>query len=336
MFLDEVKSLALRCKDMSKSICIMQYALAAIGAIVAIYIFFPYSKDSVEYLKIFNKVADDNTTEYLFHGWLKVGAVLRVPFLVVLLPLIFFTLLIKLKVFQRIGAHSIMNVFVVYIAIFYLLHECTQLRISCAMAFALWSCVAIMQRKWFYALLLCLIALGFHVTSVLLPIVFTACYYSKIIRRLSNLFLLVGFLIFLLKISIIGRFVYPLAEFFGGRYLSYTTTLVTKQNTSGLAFVYASLISILLIVLHFWGKCNSRVLPKAYSALLATCAYGCGLMFWLYETVAVASRLSDVLVILIVPLLAIVISNLGVNFRYLVITFLCVVFSARFVQLFVY
>ncbi|MDP2071934.1 EpsG family protein [Methylotenera sp.] len=326
---------AVICRTVVKKQNMMEYALAMIGAIIAVYICQPISKDADSYLEIFEHISDHTEIEYLFRYWLKIGSALDASFSFTLLPLIFLTLLLKLKAFQRLGAHSLVYVFLTYIAVFYLLHESAQLRISCALAFALWSCVAIMRHRWAYAILLCVLAIGFHVTSVLLPLVFAACYYSKAICKFSWFFLLLGFLFFSLKLSTIGLVVVPVINLFGGRYTYYVNSFIEEQNTSGLFLVYALLLGALLIFLYFWGRVNSKRLPEIYWVLLSACVYGCSLLFLLYETVAVASRLSDVLVILIVPLLAIVISKLSVTFRHFGFILLGGFFSARIYQLFV-
>lgn len=313
----------------------LEYALAIIGSFIAVYIFSPISKDGDAYLNIYENIFDQVEIEYLFRSWLEFGSVLEVSFSTILLPLIFFTLLLKFKALKQFGAYSVYG-YVAYGAIFFLLHDCSQLRISAALAFALWSCIAIIHRKWLYALLLSLAAVGFHISSILLPIVFAACFYSNTVKKYSWLFLLLGILSFQLKISIINILTSSIMNLFGGRYTDYTELLVKEQNSSGLAFIYATLLSTLLIFLYYWGKANSKILPKSYSALLSTCVYGCGLLFWFYETVAVASRLSDVLLILIVPLLAIVISNLRFVFQCLATILLCGFFSVRILQLFVY
>lgn len=314
---------------------LLEYALAIIGSFIAVYIFSPISKDGDAYLNIYENIFDQVEIEYLFRSWLEFGSVLEVSFSTILLPLIFFTLLLKLKALKQFGAYSVYG-YLAYGAIFYLLHDCSQLRISAALAFALWSCVAIMQRKWIYALLLCLFAAGFHITSLLLPIVFAACFYSRAICKFSWYFFLLGILIYFLKIPIMAIAAQKVALLLGGRYIYYTEVFINEQNTSGLAFVYAALLGILLVVVYYWGKTHSKMLPKSFPAMLSTCIYGCGLMFWFYETVALASRLSDVLVILIVPLLAIVIANINFIYRSLSIILLGIFFTARIFQLFIY
>ncbi len=305
------------------------------GSIVAVYMLIPISKDIDSYQEIFSHITDHVEIEYLFRNWLNIGSTLDASFAATLLPLIFLIFFLKLKAFQRLGAHSLGCVFLTYIAVFFLLHESAQLRIACALAFALWSCAEIIRRRWSYAILLCILGIGFHKTSVLLPVVFGACYHSKAINKFSWFFLFLGLLIFSLKIPIIDKVIAPVINFFGGRYFFYISSLMEQQNSSGLFFVYAFLLGALLIFLYFWGRANSKRLPEIYWVLLSTCVYGCGLLFWLYETVAIASRLSDVIVVLIVPLLAIVITKVKLLLRFLIFMLLGGFFSARVYQLFI-
>jgi hypothetical protein len=308
--------------------------LTLAGSIVAVIMLMPISKDIGVYQEMFTDMSYQEDVEYLFRYWLNIGSTLHASFSLTLLPLIFLTFNLKIKALKYLGAQSLGYVFLTYIAVFYLLHECAQLRISCALAFALWSCIAIMSRRWAYAILLCIMAIGFHITSVLLPLVFGFCCHNKTINKFSWLLLFLGVLIFLLKISIMDMVVVPVIMLLDGRYLAYISLLIEEQNSSGLFLVYASLLASLLIYLYFWGRLNSKRLPDVYWVLLSTCVYGCSLLFLFYETVAVASRLSDVLVILIIPLIAIVITKLQLTSRCIVFMLLGGFFSARIYQLY--
>jgi EpsG family len=308
---------------------------ASIGALISAYICLPYSKDGEAYLYIYEVISSEMEVEYLFRLILQFGNVLNVEFTSILLPLIFFTLLLKLKAFKEFGATSSYT-YIAYISFFYLLHDCSQYRISAALAFALWSCVSVMQRNWTLAVLLGVFSIGFHITAILLPIVFAICYHFQIIRKFSWIFLVVGVFIYLLKIPIMGFATMQITNLLGGRYLEYTGGITENQNTSGLAFVYASLLTCTLIVIHYWGRFKLKTLPSAYPAMLATSVYGCATLFWLYETVAVASRLSDVFLILIIPLLGTIIGRLGLPFRGVALMLLSVLFGLKLFQLFLY
>lgn len=312
---------------------VLDYALALLGAILAAYICLPISKDGDAYAFFYEDASSYTSSEYLFWIWLDMGDRLRMSLSAILLPLLFLTLLLKLKAFKQLGA-STAYVYVAYLAVFYLLHEGTQLRISSALAFSLWSCVYASRRQWFLAGLLACVAAGFHITSPLLPIVFTLCFYSRKIRKLSWWFLALGVLVYAGRISVIEIVTGQFAALLGGRYTMYADSLLDDQNTSGLVFVYASLLGALLTFLALWGRNKLQLLPKAYSALLATSVYGCAVLFWLHETTAAASRMSDVLVITAVPLMATVIARVSLPFRLLSVLLLGGFFYLRLFQLF--
>ena len=313
----------------------VEYFLAIIGAIISVYVLLPISKDGDTYIQIYENIAEHPEIEFLFRKLLEIGVALDLSFSSVLLPLIFFSLVVKLKALKKLGFYSVCGL-VTYIAMFYLIHDCTQYRIGAALAFALWSCIYVIERKWLYAFLALLAGVGFHITSLILPVVFAACFLNKIVRNLSWLFLLVGVIIFQFKVSVKYLLIDPVLYFFGGRYIDYGAILIESQNSSGFIFVYAAGIGALLSYLAIWGRYNSKKLPKLYSVLLACCVYSCGLIFFFYEAVAFASRLSDILLILIVPLLAITIGNFKIVLQLAYLLILPLVFVVRVFQLFVY
>lgn len=311
----------------------LKHVLIFGSVLIAAFICLPISKDGQAYLYFYENASDWISTEYLFWGWLEIGDYFQAPLSLTLLPLLFLALFLKLEAFKQLGANT-WYLYPVYFSAFYLLHEGTQLRISTALAFALWSCVFSMRRQWYRALIFSVIAMGFHITSPLLPVVFTACYLSKKVRAWAWYVLIVGSVLYLLNISIIQILTSQLTAILGGRYLIYSDALLDDQNTSGLANVYATLLSILLAFLHLWSKNHIKALPQAYQALMSTSVFGAAVLFWLYETTAVASRLSDVLAITVVPLLAIVISRVSIPFRLVSVILLGGFFYLRLFQLF--
>ncbi len=315
------------------SLKVIDYALAFLGGVFAAYICLPISKDGDAYLFFYQDASNYTSSEYLFWIWLNIGDHLGMSLSAILLPLLFLTLLLKLKAFKQLGANT-GYVYLVYVAVFYLLHEGTQLRISSGLAFSLCSCVYATRRQWFLACLLALVAVGFHITAPLLPIVFTLCFYSKKTRKLSWWFLALGVLVYAGRISVIEIVTGQFAAVLGGRYTMYTDSLMDDQNSSGLVFVYAFLLATLLVVLAFWGRKKLQILPKTYSALVATSVYGCAVLFWLHETTAAASRMSDVLAITVVPLVAIAIARVYISFQVASVILLAGFFYMRLFQLF--
>lgn len=314
---------------------VLNYVLALLGAVIAVYVCLPFSKDGEAYLYIYENISPDMEIEYIFRIILQYGNILNFQFETILLPLIFITLLLKLKAFKELGVTSIYT-YLAYIAFFYLLHDCSQYRISAALAFALWACVAIVRRRFAYAAFFGMISVGFHITAILLPIAFYICYSFQAARKFSWIFLIIGVLVYLLKIPIMDFATAQVASLLGGRYLEYTGGKTDDQNTSGLAFVYASALSCTLILIYYWGRFKLNTLPKTYPVMLSISVYGCAIMFWLYETVAVASRLSDVYIILIIPVLGVTISRQQTIFRIVSVMLLSVLFGLKLLQLFLY
>jgi hypothetical protein len=309
------------------------FVFAIVAAWIAAYICLLISKDGEAYLLFYQDASNYSSTEYFFWIWLDISDHFNLSLSAALVPLLFLTLLLKLKAFKQLGANA-MYIYIVYLSVFYLLHEGTQLRISSALAFSLWSSVYAMRRQWFLAVLLACVSIGFHITSPLLPIVFTLCYYVRNMRKLAWWFLALGVLIYAAHISVIEMVTGQFSALLGGRYTSYTDSLIDDQNTSGLVFVYAFSLAALLVFLAFWGREKLKVLPKAYSAMLATSVYGCAILFWLHETTAAASRLSDVLVITAVPLLAMVTERVSLPFRVTSVILIGTFFYLRLFQLF--
>jgi EpsG family len=312
---------------------IFEHVLTLLCVLTAVIICLPISKDGQAYLFFYENAENWISTEYLFWGWLEIGDYFRAPLAIALVPLLYLAMLLKFRAFKQLGANT-WYLYLVYLSVFYLLHEGTQLRISTALAFALWSCIYAMRGQWLRASLLICIAMGFHITSPLLPLVFTTCYYYRGARVGAWYVLFIGFFCYVLNISLIRILTGQLTAILGGRYLIYSDSLLDEQNTTGLANVYAVLLSLLLVFLHLWAKRHSYVLPKAYQALLSTSVFGAAILFWLYETTAVASRLSDVLAITVVPLLAIVIARVSLSFQLASVVLLGGFFYMRLFQLF--
>ena len=134
-----------------------EHALTLVGVLVAAFICLPISKDGQAYLFFYEDASNWISTEYLFWGWLEIGDYFHAPLSIIIFPLLYLALLLKLRAFKQLGVNT-WYVYLVYLSAFYLLHEGTQLRISTALAFALWSCVFSMRGQWLRALLLAFIA----------------------------------------------------------------------------------------------------------------------------------------------------------------------------------
>jgi hypothetical protein len=317
---------------------ILDCFFAIVGSTVATLILMPISKDFENYLALFKDMRlslegldFSITSESLFWGWLQLIANYGGELSLALFPIVLLTFFMKLRAFRFLG-FSYFYMGLCYLSIFYLLHEGTQVRISSALAFSLWSCIWMVQSRWWLAFLFGLLSLGFHLTGPLLPMIFFCCYQSVFFRRISWLALAAGVLAFTLKLSVMDLIARPVFELLGGRYLDYgNDALLETQNTSG---GFALFLSALLLLLHYWKRLNPRHNTHLFSTCLAVCVYGVALMFWFYDTLAVASRLGEMLNLLIIPLLAIAISTSQAAFRYLSLSILLLFFAMRIIQLF--
>jgi hypothetical protein len=191
------------------------YFIGAISTIIALYVLFPISKDYKEYSAMYAHIYQHTDIEYIFRLWLNFGYSYQVSLQALLLPLIFLSILMKLKVIKQVDTNSHYAYFA-YFAIFYLLHDCTQIRVSIALAFGLWSCVNFTRNQWVNALLSALTAIGFQITSILLPATFLVCYFSKTARNVAWYVLLLGFLVYLLRVPIMQPITMKLTHFMGG------------------------------------------------------------------------------------------------------------------------
>lgn len=297
-----------------------------------------HSLDAGEYAKTFEAIKNHApyiTSEFLFWGIIDGCSSFGLPINGALFLLFTGTLVIKFSAYARLANQPAWILVFVYLATFYLLHEGTQLRIAYGLAFSLWSCVLLTSKRYVLALLCCCISAGFHITAPLLTAVFGLCLLSLLFQKSAIVFCVAGVAFFLFKISIILPLVSSATLLLGGHYTSYTSKLIEQgQNKSGLAFVYAFCVLGVLISLKLWARTNPDKLPSAFNPLLATSIYGVGLIFWLYETIAIGSRLSDVLLITIIPVIAVFIVNASLFYKTATYSVLALFFAARVYQLF--
>lgn len=323
------------------------YLGAAVGSIIAAFVCLPFSKDADNYLSLFDDLPDNfsdfnpSTIEYLFWGWLQWIKSLGGDLAIAIAPLLFIALLIKFKTFRELGQKSA-YIYTSYACIFFLLHEGTQFRLAIGAAFALWACSTIVQRKWITTILLCVIGMGFHITSIILPFVFFICYKSRAARTASWVVLFSGIFSFFAKLSIVNIIILPILSLLGGRYLEYADfSLLETQKTSG---AYGLGVALFLIILYYVIILKSKsnddgdILIKENHHILITClsvcVFGDAMLFWLFDTVAVASRLAELLTLPIIPLLVVVISSNQIKIQYLSIFVLILFFCMRFYLLF--
>lgn len=315
-----------------KKIEIIEFFLLFFSSCIAAFILQPISPDSNAYYLLFNNVEKINFSwkaESIFLGILCFAKLLKISLYLALLPFIYLTLALKLKAFKYFGLQTY-YIFFCYLSLFFLMHEGIQIRIAIALGFALLACIEIVENRIFLSFLLSLISVGFHVTSILLPLVFYFNYHSKFIRKFSWFFFMLGILFYCTKISLINYLVTPYLEFFDDKYLNYTdSSRLMNQNSSGLAFYYAFSLAILIIFLNYIKKFYLFTNNILMEVNIAVCTYGIGIIFWMYETVSVGMRLSDILVIFLVPILASMINQSQYLMQFMAIIMLCVSFVLK-------
>lgn len=296
------------------------------------------SFDFPEYVRTFDSFKFHHpypSFEYIFWGIIEALTTIGTPYHLAIFFIFIGTIHIKIIAIKKLSSQSTWPLIFIYISIFFLLHECTQLRIACGLSFSLFSCHFIIEKKYYLALFLACISVGFHITAPLLTFIFFLCFSNSLFQRIAIIFSTIGAALFLLKASIIFPLMSSTMLLLGGRYIDYTNKLIAQgQNKSGLVFVYAFFVLGILILLKIWAQKNITKLPPSFNALLATSIYGIGVIFWLYETVAIGSRLSDVLLITIVPVIAIFIANTSFFYKTAAYSALGLFFLARIYQLF--
>lgn len=290
-------------------------ALAFLGALFVSTYCMENAKDSDAYRESFadlsdqiNGIGDSPTREVLFWGYLTIARVTGVSLELAMFFLTFFFLWIKLVGLEQFTRSLKFTIFL-YGAVLFALHEGTQFRISCGLALAIWSCVFITRRQWYVAILTMVLAAGFHLTAVLLPIVFFCCFQYLIFVRAAWFFWAVTVALYLSNVSIFGSLGKVLI-LLGGRYLDYgSADLLQNQNSTGLAFVYALVVAGILFIVGRGANALSRDEAQISNACVAAAIYGNSLIFLMHEIIVIGIRLSDVLLVLALPVMGSVVSR---------------------------
>lgn len=266
-----------------------------------------YASDSEEYRRVYELVGSGATfdsvgrSEYFYFVWNWLFGSLGISFEFFL----FFSTLVflsaKLAALYKMSYTSNMTaVVVIYTSIFFLLHESIQYKIAWALSISLWGCFCIVKRRNFIAVLLTLVASGFHITAVLLPLGFL--FSHKFLNSSKRIIIFVTFVLLLSPIALqIIEFIVSILSNFDPRYLDYISTeRMDAQNTSGLFGVYVILNTAFVFFIFFksCGRVNKIISAEAASMILAV-----SILIILRDFVAMSSRLSDVLMLLCIPVM---------------------------------
>ncbi len=303
---------------------------------LAAFYFFDYSADRDVYFSAINNSIYTNefpSSELLFWSWFIILSKIGFEIKLSIFLLLIITTEIKFKQLKYFSSCHYSCILFVYISYYYLLHDCTQLRISCALSFGLLSCNSIRNSKYFTSVGYLLLAIGFHISIIILPLIFFICSKYKAIVKIAPLFFLICFLFYLFDISILNFLTHSIVDYMGGKYIDYTTVFLdNQQNTSGLAFYY---YLFLLALIFYMDLSVSRLSNfNLYALIKSINIYGLGLMFLFYETVAIASRLADVVLIFMIPLFCMFFTVAEKIHRIIITIILICVFVLRLNQLF--
>ena len=237
----------------------------------------------------------------------------------------------KLFAFNRLGRGvGLIPIFLIYVSLYFLLHDAIQYKISFALTFAIWACVFLSENRTSFAALNTVLALGFHPSAILLPFAYL---FSKIIQKNRLLIFLtvcVWMLLCLVErnlaealVAIVGRF--------EPRYLDYLDGwTLSRQNRSGLFFPYVILSAA--FVAYVTVNLSKRFESESVRSQLGVLIIAVGILVLFRNYVSMANRLSDVLSILMIPVLAeLLLRNSSGKWhqKITVVSFCVVIFSAR-------
>lgn len=124
---------------------------------------------------------------------------------------------LKMFAFKRLSSYEILLAGLpVYFAFFFQLHDCEQIRLAAAMAFAMFAYVCrVEQRHWITWVLLWLIAVSFHYTTsvIIAPLIlYTSKPFTTVHRIALVALVLSGVVIWALKINLITLLPIPALE----------------------------------------------------------------------------------------------------------------------------
>ena len=326
-------------RSLFKNYTIFNLLIALTMALSAIYLFLSDSKDGLFYQEAFGELNDDiyySARDFLFWGGLYLFKLLGFGFAISLVPILCLSLSLKLNALSFFG-NGFLFVVLGYSAIFFLLHESCQLRIAIGLSFALSACQAIVMRRVLMSLLMVILGAGFHSMSVLLPVVFCLSWSSIKIRKFSWFFLFAG-IAFFLNGQLFG--VYTITELLDlglldEHYRGYIEhSRLQTQDSSGLMIPYAFALTCVLIIICMWLKRNKQYSTALLECCLAVCVFGNGILFLMYDAVAFASRISDVLIILIIPLISVIANRVSFLYQLIIVLAFVMIFCARYYQLY--
>jgi hypothetical protein len=317
------------------------WVISIILSLAAVYIGMPASRDGWEYQSAYSKlnsqfeIHDLVKKDALFWIWMQIAKNFALSFQSAILPIICLSLHLKTKVLASLSDGNPLSVYAIYFLTYYSLHECTQLKISIALGFSMYACLMFTKRNILPAVIFSILGIGFHPTSLILVLIFLLCYLNSLSRKISWYLIPVCIVVLAADFSFTKELIHATLERVGGHYKEYIDVSENgTQNKSGLLYPY---IGIIISILYFI-KININS-PKdrdtlASDAALATAAYGLSILLVANTYVAVAIRLSDILFLPLVAVLATYINYASLYGKYCTALLLIFFFFIRTIYLF--
>lgn len=194
------------------------YAIALTGIFITFAFLFAASRifgNSLDYFEydVFFDMARRENVNALFLSRFEPGFTIVAIFLTQLLTsnsivygwIVVATMLVK---GWAIGVYSSSKQIFIIVAVFYFvryfpLHELTQLRAACAIAFALWGAMAIWNGRFFAGFLICALAISFHISVIA---VMPAFFLSPIKRWKVLFFALITFVLTTIFVGVVTNY----------------------------------------------------------------------------------------------------------------------------------
>jgi hypothetical protein len=301
--------------------------------------FTPYfSSDYINYEIEFNAFSEVNIfiikrLEYLFYGWNYIYKAIGLDYSTFLFFSTFIFLWMKLKYLKLIGEYyaleksSYLKMTLIYISMFFLIHDCIQLKISWALAWVLLGCLYYKKNHFIKSILFAMVGTLFHPTSIIL-------YFAFILSNLLKKFPLAIILLLTFFMSIAVYFsvetIFYFAQSLNVKYGDYLIRMKNiKQNGTGLFYYYLFFFTMFIsfIVLKFWKKKFYNIRP-----LLIISIFSCVPLFGFSSYVILASRFNDILTIFLVLLFSFILSrkNTGQITKIAVVAYCIVILITRY------
>jgi hypothetical protein len=161
------------------------------------------------------------------------------------------------------------------------------------------ACVFFSRGQWTTSAFCALLAAGLHLSAVLLPLsfffahIFLLRYHISKIKSLL-IYLSVGYVVAF-------GFIHNLIAFIDSRYFDYLAeNRLSIQNSSGMFYYYAVGLGLMV----WWLSWELRNLPDEINISIFLIIISVVVLYVLHKYVSMASRLSDVFLVMIIPLMS--------------------------------